>query len=131
MLWTTGRLALFIVVAFSAANFAPNAFADEPAKRFLNRLREEGYYDLGLKYLDTSAAKNRLPPSMKADLPLERNILLQQSLRTVKTLEQREERSPTFVWYAPHGDRNPGNSVVGLRGHVLTKSWLRRGVQSL
>ena len=98
MLWTTGRLASCVLAVISAAAFAPNVIispnviAEEPAKRFLNRLREEGYYDLGLKYLETSAAKNRLPASMKADLPLERNILLQQSLRTVKTPQQREER---------------------------------------
>ncbi len=92
MLWTYGRFATCVMVAISTATIVPNAMSEEPAKRFLKRLREEGYYDLGLKYLETSAAKNRLPESLKADLPLERNIILQQSLRTLKTKEQRDER---------------------------------------
>lgn len=75
-----------ILLSSTAAN------ADEPAKRFLKRLREEGYYDQGLKYLEISAAKNRLPANMMADLPLERVILMQESLRTVKTPQQRDER---------------------------------------
>jgi tetratricopeptide (TPR) repeat protein len=84
---------LLATFAFSSlVAFAPSAPADEPAKRFLNRLREEGYYDMGLKYLDLSAAKNRLPADMKTDLPLERVILMQESLRNVKTPQQREER---------------------------------------
>lgn len=66
--------------------------ADEPAARFLGRLRDEGLYEMGLKYLDIGAAKNRLPASMKEDLPLERVILLQDSLKTMKTLQQRDER---------------------------------------
>ncbi len=69
-----------------------NASADEPAKRFLNRLREEGYYEQGLKYLEISAAKNRLPANMMADLPLEKVILMQESLQSVKTPQQRDER---------------------------------------
>ncbi len=92
MLRSTGRLTSSVLFAISAVIIPSNAIAEEPAKRFLNRLREEGYYDLGLKYLESCAAKNRLPASMKADLPLERNILLQQSLRTLKTQEQRDER---------------------------------------
>ncbi len=92
MLWITRRLDSSVLFAILLAVTQSNVTADEPAKRFLNRLREEGYYELGLKYLEICASKNRLPGSMKADLPLERNILLQQSLRTLKTQEQRDER---------------------------------------
>lgn len=92
MLWITRRLDSSVLFAILWAVTQSNVTADEPAKRFLNRLREEGYYELGLKYLEICASKNRLPGSMKADLPLERNILLQQSLRTLKTQEQRDER---------------------------------------
>ncbi|HUP81082.1 MAG TPA: hypothetical protein VM260_21210 [Pirellula sp.] len=81
-----------LAAAFTLFVFAPNTVADEPAKRFLNRLREEGYYDQGLKYLEICAAKNRLPASKKTDLPLERVILQQESLRFVKTPQQRDER---------------------------------------
>ena len=92
MLWTYGRLACSVSIAMAAVTCASDVSADEPAKRFLNRLRDEGYYDLALKYLETSASRNRLPEDMKADLPLERIILLQQSLRTLKTQQQLDER---------------------------------------
>ena len=76
---TSSRRAVLAVLTLSTLGaWATRTIADEPAKRFLSRLREEGYYDQGLKYLEISAAKNRLPDSMKADLPLERVILMQE-----------------------------------------------------
>jgi len=91
-LWKSTPL-LLVALAFSSfITFEDSTFADEPAKRFLNRLREEGFYDMGLKYLEVSAARNRLPADMKTDLPLERVMLMQESLRNVKTPQQRDER---------------------------------------
>ena len=86
------RAFLAVLTLSTLSAWATTTIADEPAKRFLSRLREEGYYDQGLKYLEISAAKNRLPDSMKADLPLERVILMQESLKSVKTQQQRDER---------------------------------------
>ena len=89
------RVVAIVLVALTLtilSLLASTTIAEEPAKRFLSRLREEGYYDQGLKYLEISAAKNRLPESMKADLPLERVILMQDSLKSVKTQQQRDER---------------------------------------
>ena len=71
---------------------SPIGFSEEPVKKFLARLREEGMHDIGLKYLELSVAKNRLPESMKEDLPLERILLLQDSLFASKTVQQRDER---------------------------------------
>jgi hypothetical protein len=90
--WLNYGSLLKTITFTSLIAFTPYAIADEPAKRFLNRLREEGYYEMGLKYLDISAAKNRLPADMKTDLPLERVILMQESLRSVKTPQQRDEK---------------------------------------
>jgi hypothetical protein len=67
-------------------------FGEEPVKKFLDRLREERMYEIGLKYLEISVAQNRLPESMKEDLPLERILLLQDSLMASKTVQQRDER---------------------------------------
>ena len=67
-------------------------FGEEPVKKFLDRLREEKMYEIGLKYLEISVAQNRLPESMKEDLPLERILLLQDSLMASKTVQQRDER---------------------------------------
>lgn len=64
------------------------AIGDEPAAKFLERLKEEGHYKEALKYLELSVQRNRLPESMKADLGLEKILLLQLSLRDVKTTDQ-------------------------------------------
>ena len=80
-----------IAIAFSIlGGFA--LFGEEPVKKFLDRLREERMYDIGLKYLEINTAQNRLPESMKEDLPLERILLLQDSLMASKTVQQRDER---------------------------------------
>jgi hypothetical protein len=68
------------------------AIAEEPVRKFLTRLQEEGLYDAGLMYLDVIAARGKLPDNMKEDLPLERSMLLQSSLRSSKTAQQRDER---------------------------------------
>ena len=89
------RWMVLLGTVFASAPFFGShelAYGEEPAAKFLQRLREEGMYEMGLKYLDTRAASDRLPASMKADLPLERIILLQESLKTVKTIQQRDER---------------------------------------
>ncbi len=68
------------------------AVADEPAKRFLERLKDEGLYDQAVKYLDLSVQHKRLPPAMMEDVPLERVILLQESLKNVRTAQQADDR---------------------------------------
>jgi hypothetical protein len=49
-------------------------------------------YEDALKYLELSSARDRLPASMKADIPLERILLLQESLKNVRSASQSEER---------------------------------------
>jgi hypothetical protein len=81
------------LLSVSPLSLQPSAlFADEPVKRFLSRLQDEGLYEVGLKYLDVISAQGRLPDGMKEDLPLERNLLLQESLKTMKSLQLRDER---------------------------------------
>lgn len=86
----SNRIAGFALVLSLLHGFS--SFGEEPVKKFLGRLREEGMYDIGLKYLELSTARNRLPESMKDDLPLERILLLQDSLMASKTVQQRGER---------------------------------------
>jgi hypothetical protein len=68
------------------------AHSEEPAAKFLERLKEEGHYDQALKYLDVGVQRNRIPESMKADLGLERILILQLSLDNVRTAKEGEER---------------------------------------
>ncbi|MEQ1826600.1 MAG: hypothetical protein ABL921_11675 [Pirellula sp.] len=88
-----GSIAAVAVSALVATMGIPRQVAaEEPVKRFLARLQDEGMYDIGLKYLDSLTAKGKLPESLKEDLPLERNLLLQESLRSVRTPQQRDDR---------------------------------------
>ncbi|XZE36139.1 hypothetical protein SH501x_001695 [Pirellulaceae bacterium SH501] len=66
--------------------------AEEPAKRFLERLREEQLFDVAVQYLEISEKKNRIPESLKADLPLEKIGLLQDSILTLQKPDQIEVR---------------------------------------
>lgn len=85
------RLGILIVGSALLSN--RGVFAEEPVKRFLTRLQEEGLYDIGLKYLDQLSAKGRLPQSLSEDYALERNLLLQESLKSVRSQTIREERT--------------------------------------
>ena len=83
---------VFLIAIAISFLFAGSIHAEEPVKKFLARLRDEGLSETGIKYLDLCAARDRLPASMKGDLPLERNILLQDSIKNAKTPQQRDER---------------------------------------
>ena len=108
------------------------AMADEPAAKFLQSLKDSGYYDEALKYLEVSAQRNRLPESMKADLGLEKIMLLQLSLaevRTSKDLDQKlaqvEQGFKEFLTNSPDHPR---------RGETLLKLadlYLNRGTKYL
>lgn len=73
-----------ILVALWGGEYTLRLRAEEPASKFLERLKEEGLYDQALKYLDLSIKRNRLPESMKSEVDLERILLLQLSLKEVR-----------------------------------------------
>jgi len=66
--------------------------AEEPAKRFLERLKQERMFETGLKYLELAEKRDRLPASFKADLAIERILLEQESLPELKAPKLVEER---------------------------------------
>lgn len=76
----------------SVSTSGSRLFAEEPAKRFLERLREERLYDVAVQYLEISEKKNRIPESLKADLPLEKIGLLQDSVLTLQKPDQIDAR---------------------------------------
>jgi hypothetical protein len=88
-----GRTLLsFIVGGLAFAPWPCLVSAQEPAAKFLQSLKDSGYYDEALKYLELSAQRNRLPESMKADLGLEKIMLLQMSLAEVRTSKDLDEK---------------------------------------
>jgi tetratricopeptide (TPR) repeat protein len=80
------------LVIFPVSSFCSTVLADEPAAKFLQSLKDSGYYDEALKYLEISAQRNRLPESLKADLGLEKIMLLQLSLAEVRTSKDLDEK---------------------------------------
>lgn len=58
---------------------AAPAAAEEPYQRFLEKLRDQQLFDLALTYLDHQQDKPNLPANFKADLQLERGLLLYQA----------------------------------------------------
>ncbi len=78
---TTPLLRVVLVVAclaLPALVVAPLA-AEEPYQRFLEKLRDQQLFDLALTYLDHQQDKPNLPAEFKADLQLERGLLLYQA----------------------------------------------------
>lgn len=78
---TTPLLRVVLVVAclaLPALAVAPLA-AEEPYQRFLEKLRDQQLFGLALTYLDHQQDKPNLPAEFKADLQLERGLLLYQA----------------------------------------------------
>ena len=86
------RSVLFGLFVLPNTNLDLVGFAEEPAAKFLQSLKDSGYYDEALKYLEISAQRNRLPESLKADLGLEKIMLLQMSLMEVRTAKDLDEK---------------------------------------
>jgi hypothetical protein len=100
---------------------APSAWtkAAEPAREFLERLREERMFDMATRYLEIYSVKGWLPASMKADVKLERLMIIQDSLAVAKTVKERDQRlSALESGYKEFFDSSKGHprrSESGLR----------------
>lgn len=125
------RLVAIGCVSFAFALATPG-YSDEPIKRFLERLKDEQMYDTAVKYLDSLSARNRVPSAMQADLPLERIILLQESLKTVRNPAQFEERNAQiekgYKDFLANSSNHPRRSEARLK---LADMLLERGQRAL
>ncbi len=72
------RLLLTVVLPLGAVSATP-AMAEEPYQRFLQRLKEEQLFDLALLYLEDLEANPRTSAEFKADVDLEKGLLLYQA----------------------------------------------------
>ena len=131
-----GETCLSIVLGGLA--FAPFALdsrkagAEEPAAKFLQSLKESGYYDEALKYLEVSAQRNRLPESMKADLGLEKIMILQLSLEQVRTAKDLDDKlaqvEQGFTEFLANSPTHPRRGETLLK---LADLYLNRGTKYL
>ena len=81
---------------FVAALFAigPNEFCrgEEPAQEFLDAMRDNGYYDLALEYLDRAEKSELTSKEFRKRIPLERSRTLVQSVSRIRDLDIWESR---------------------------------------
>ncbi len=93
--------------------------AAEPAERFIEQLREEAMFDWAAKYIDIYGKAGWLPEKFKKDADLERLMILQDSLATVRTVAQRdsilEEIEKGFDNYLASTPDSPRRSEARLR----------------
>jgi len=76
------RILLVAVLACLGLLFADsNARADEPAGRFLQALRERGYYDVAIHYLDGVAESSSVSDAFKKKVAFEKASVLIESVR--------------------------------------------------
>ena len=74
--------ALWAGISLAAAlAVPPQVFAVEPAKAFLDALRQQRYYDVAIEYLDTLPNNPAVPIEFKQTLPYERGITLVEGAR--------------------------------------------------
>lgn len=115
-----------------AVGFPVRLVAEEPAAKFLERLKEEGYYDQALKYLEISAQRNRLPASMKGDIGLEKVMLLQMSLAEVRTTKDLDAKlAQVEQGYKEFLDGSPEHPRRGETLLKLADLYLDRGTKLL
>jgi len=110
----------------------PMVSADEPASKFLERLKEEGLYDQAVKYLDISVKRERLPSSMRSEVDLERILLLQLSLKDVRNEKALAEKLAAiekgFKDFLAAWPDHPRRAETMLK---LADMYMARGGQSL
>jgi hypothetical protein len=66
--------------------------AQEPAKEFVQALRDNGYYDLAIKYLEDTEKGNLIDKRFRNQIPLEKAETLIQSVNKIRDLEKWETR---------------------------------------
>ena len=110
----------------------PMVSAEEPASKFLERLKEEGLYEQALKYLDISVKRERLPSSMRSEVDLERILLLQLSLKDVRNDKAMAEKLAAiekgFKDFLAAWPEHPRRSETMLK---LADMYMARGGQLL
>ena len=77
------------LICLSCIEVAP---ADEPAERFLQALRENGYYDIALDYLESISDSPAVSDDFKKILPFEKAETLIKSTADIRNIDEWEKR---------------------------------------
>lgn len=122
----------FVLACMAPAAFLGSAQGVEPAKDFLEALREKKYYDVAVDYLDQMAASKLAPVDLKRTLEYERGALLIDLSRTQrdltareKTLNKAEESLGNFI------KQLPNDPLVASANSSLANLLVERGRMKL
>ena len=85
------RLLLGIALACCIASARP-VFAVEPYLEFVQGLRDHGYFDYALLYLDQIVDKPSTPNEIKQVVPFEKAVIFQESAKTMRSPEKQLEQ---------------------------------------
>lgn len=89
----TRKLYAFLVAAVLTAVFSGTpAAAVEPYLEFVAGVRDRGYTDIALEYLDTIEADNGVPADVKLVIPYERGMTLLRAAEKQKNRERQREQ---------------------------------------
>ena len=103
---------LFLCFIAVCVSMTGRSDAAEPYLDFLSGLRDRGYFDSAMEYLDRIEKDARLPAEIRTVLPLERGLTLLENARTIRIpearstqLDQAQAQLEQFVQASPNHPR--------------------------
>lgn len=81
-----------VLLLISISVLGNSVRAEEPAEAFVNALRDNGYYDLAIKYLTDLESSSLVDERFRKQIPLEKAETLIQSVNRIRDLEKWESR---------------------------------------
>ena len=84
------RTALALFAGITVVGFANSARAEEPVERFLDALKESGFYDVAYEYLNTAEKSDRIPVQMRKRIAFEKASVLIDGIDQVRDSKKRD-----------------------------------------
>src|SRR5262245_46186982 len=86
------KLFLRILLLIAVLSVTRDAFSAEPAREFLNELRNNNLYDIAVEYIDRMKDSPLVPAEFKETLTYERGVTLVKGAHFVKDANLREKQ---------------------------------------
>ncbi len=118
------RLWLALTAGLGLLLLATPARAAEPVQAFVEGLRDRGYYDTALAYIDQMEQQGKLPPELKELLPYERAQTLLTSARDLNNVDaQRQQLDAAEAAFQQFAKATPNHPLAAQantwRGRIL------------